>query len=385
MLKQWLSRLETVRRAETQEEREAIYRFRYRVYVEEFGRELGSPDHGRQWVTDADDEKPTTTLLYTGTPDNITGTVRLRHWSAGEVPHHEFEELSMDRFADIGRRNTGEIGRLMVRKSMRGKVIIASLLRASYEIFAGEEETDLVFCYCSPGLVRYYQQLAMRPFGGRLVNAPDGMMIPLVAVLSDRSYYRRMRSFLAPLVRRHFGPGKRAPLDLAPFRHLFTDGATGIEFEPERVWEQVESAWMPGESSELARLFQSVPRESLRQLLSRGQIVDIEARTLVTRKGFGERELYFILEGSFAATDEGRVLSHMGRGDLFGEIAFLDPEGRRTASVETRTTGRVLILRGRSVEKLMRRDPDLGGWLRDRLVRLMKERLGSATDIAAAA
>ncbi len=36
MLKQLLSRLEPVHRAETREQREAVYRFRYRVYVEEF-------------------------------------------------------------------------------------------------------------------------------------------------------------------------------------------------------------------------------------------------------------------------------------------------------------------------------------------------------------
>ena len=377
MLKLGLSRLEQVHRAETREEREAVYRFRYRVYVEEFGRELGSPDHDRKWVTDADDDKDTSTILYTGSPDNITGTVRLRHWRAGAVPHHDIEELSMDRFADIAERNTGEIGRLMVRKSMRGKMIIASLLRASYEIFAGEQRTDLVFCYCSPGLVRYYQQLAMRPFGGRLVNAPDGMMVPLVAVLSDRSYYKRMRSFLAPLVRRHFGPGKRDPLSLAPYRHLFADGATGIEFDPERVWEQLEASWMPGESTELAKLVESVPRESLHQLVASGQIVDVDEGTLVTRKGFSERELYFILEGCFAVTDEERLLRRMGRGELFGEIAFLDPAGRRTASVEALSAGRVLILRGRSVEKLMRRDGELGSWFRDRLDRLMTERLGS--------
>ncbi len=42
MLKSLLSRLQPVHQAVTREEREAVYRFRYRVYVEEFGRELGA-------------------------------------------------------------------------------------------------------------------------------------------------------------------------------------------------------------------------------------------------------------------------------------------------------------------------------------------------------
>ncbi len=157
------------------------------------------------------------------------------------------------------------IHRAETQEEMRGRVIVASLLRAAYEIFAGEQETDLVFCYCSPGLVRYYQQLAMRPFGGRLVAAPDGLMVPLVAV------------------------------------------------------------------------------------------------------------------------DDNRRLRTMGRGELFGEGAFLQPDGRRSATARAATDARVLILRGRSVEKLMRRDPALGSSLQDRLTALMAERLGHAAGVAAAA
>ncbi len=377
MLKQLLSRMETVHRAETREEREAVYRFRYRVYVEEFGRELGEPDHERKWVSDADDEAPYTTILYTGSAGNVTGTVRVRHWRAGEVPEHDLHELSIDRFCDFERLNTAEIGRLMVRKTMRGRVIVASLLRASYRILAGEHETDLTFCYCSPGLVSYYQGIAMRPFGGRLVNAPDGMMVPLVSVMSDHSYYKRMSSFLAPLVKRYFGSGKRARLDLAPYRHLFAHGATGIEFDGERVSGQVEDWLERQESSGLRSLLDSLAPESRHALLGRGLMLDVDVGTMITRKGFGERELYVILDGRCEVWADDRRLREMGEGELFGEIAFLQPEGRRTATVRAATRGRVLILRGRSIEKLMRRDPVLEtrfkGWLNS----LMAERLES--------
>lgn len=383
MLKQLLSRLEPVHRAETREEREAVYRFRYQVYVEEFGRELGSPDHRRKWVTDADDEAPYTTILYTGSVDNVTGTVRLRHWRAGEVPHHDLEELSMNRLPGIEGFNTGEIGRLMVRRSKRGRVVVASLLRVSYEIFAGEEGTDLVFCYCSPGLVRYYQQLAMRPFGGRLVAAPDGMMVPLVAVLSDHAYYRRARSLLAPLVKRHFGPGKRDVLDLKPYLHLFAAGTTGIEFDPNRVWDQASEVLLR-DSGNGPSLLASLPANSIQPLVSSGLILDVEAGTLITRKGFGEHELYIMLDGRVEAVEDGRRLRSMGRGELFGESAFLR-NGRRTASVMAETRSRLLVLRGRSVEKLMRRDPALGSSLREKLAGLVTERHACRGRIMAAA
>ena len=45
MLIQWLMGLEKVLRAETLQEREAIYRFRYRVYVEELKKGFLDVDH----------------------------------------------------------------------------------------------------------------------------------------------------------------------------------------------------------------------------------------------------------------------------------------------------------------------------------------------------
>lgn len=385
MLKQLLSRLETVHRATTREEREAVYRFRYQVYVEEFGRELGSPDHGRRWVTDADDDKDTTTILYTGSVDKITGTVRVRHWRAGEVPHHDFEELSMDRFPDIDERNTAEIGRLMVRPSMRGKVIVASLVRASYELLAGEQHTDLVFCYCSPGLVRYYQHIAMRPFGGRPVLAPDGIMLPLVAVMSNRAYYRQTGSFLTPLVRRYFGPGKRRPIDLEPYRPLFAPLANGIELDAERVWEEVERTLLGDGARRPGSLLAELPAAAARDLVGRGLIVDVPAGTLVTRQGFREAELYVVLGGRFDADADGRVLGRAERGELFGEDALLDPGGRRTASVRAIEDGRVLVLRGRSLEKLLHRDPTLAEQVTAKLAEVFARRLPETPTAASAA
>lgn len=149
------SRREPVHIATTREEREAVYRFRYEVYYEEFGRELGAPDHERRQVTDDEDERSYTTILYTGSADHITGTLRLRCWGSGEVPHHDVEELSMDLFPGIERLRTAEMGRLMIRPSARGKRVVAALIRKAYELYACEFETDLARCVngskrCSP-------------------------------------------------------------------------------------------------------------------------------------------------------------------------------------------------------------------------------------------
>lgn len=370
---------ETVHRATTRQELDAIYRFRYQVYFEEYGRLLGTPDHQRQMVTDDEDELPTTTILYTGTGEKITGTVRLRHWQPGQVPHHDVEELSIDRFPRHEGLATGEIGRLMVRRSLRGQRIIAALLRSSYHIFAGEQGTDLVFCYCSPALVRYYQHLAMRPFGGRLVPAPDGMMIPMVSVLSDVGYYRSTGSLLASEAADYFGPGGRPILDTTPFRHLFAAGTTGIELEPTRIRQQLEATILETDSdtrrSQASELLSSLPDTALDQLLDEAMILDVDPDFLVTRQGFREREIFVLVEGGVAPVEQSasneQRLTTLGRGELFGQDSFLDPDGRRQLSYRTLRSCRLLVLRGRSMEKLIRRHAVLAEAVLQTLRRVM--------------
>jgi hypothetical protein len=95
--------LEQVHIAESNAEREAVFRFRYSVYAEELGRKLGNADHGRRRVHDEEDDKAYTLLLYTAAEDrSLTGTIRLRHWRPAEVPAKDWEAFSMERFEGLG-------------------------------------------------------------------------------------------------------------------------------------------------------------------------------------------------------------------------------------------------------------------------------------------
>ncbi len=375
MLTRWLTRLESIHRATTREELEAVYRFRYTVYVEEYGRELGRDTQDREWVHDADDEKPYSTILYSGSVDDMTGSVRLRHWRPGEVPQAEAEALSMHLFPDIDQRRVAEIGRFMIRRSLRGRLLLASFARAAYDQLAGEERSDLTFCYCSPGLVRYYRKLGARPFGGVLVPTVDGMMVPLVSVMSDHAYYRRMGSPLAPLVRRHFGPGKRPPVDATPYLRLF-ESDSHLELEPEKVWEELHEAVVEQRTA-AAKLLESLSPELIRRMSKGGFLMDVPEGTLVTRQGFSEQEMYVVLDGLFEVLDDDRRLCVMSRGELFGEVAFFRKSGRRSASVRALGDGRVMVLRGRSLEKMIADEPRLAAELLLAIGGILSERLTS--------
>ena len=377
MLTQWLTKLEPIHVARTTEELEAVYRFRYTIYHEEFGRQLGRVDHDRRWVWDSEDVKPYTSILYSGSTDDMTGTVRLRHWQPGEVPEYDVREMSMDLIPDLAERHTSEVGRFMIRKSLRGRLLLAAFARAAYDLLCGEQQTELSFCYCAPGLVNYYRKLGARPFGGRLVHTPDGMMVPLVSVVSDYDYYKRSGSPLAPLVRRHFGRGKRDPIPLEPYRHLFENDAGALEVDAEKIWGELQDAVAVEE--EFAPIFQTLPEAVIRQLTGQGFIIGVDAGALVTREDHAEEEMYLILDGEFEALHGEQRLTVMGKGELFGELAFFIPGHRRTASVRAVTEGRVLAVRARTLRKLIESDPATAAGLLLRIGTVMAERLAAAT------
>jgi CRP-like cAMP-binding protein len=379
MLKQWLTKLEPVHRVTSREELEAVFRFRYTVYYEEYGRSLGLVDHENKWVWDEEDESEFTSILYTGSLEDMTGTVRVRHWPPGQVNEHVKHELSMDVLPDIEHRHTGEIGRFMIRKSLRGRLLLAAFARETYDLLAGEKGTELVFCYCAPGLVHYYRKLGARPFGGRLVPTPDGAMVPLVSIISDHDYYKKAGSPLAPLVRRHFGRGKREPIDPEPYLHLFESEAQPVEVDPEQVWDALQSAVVE-EGEDSSSFADSLPEPILKKLTQRGFIINVTAGTLVTRQDYGEEEMFLILDGVFEARDGERLLRLMEIGELFGELAFFLPGHRRTASVYAVSDGRLLALRGKTLRDLIDSDPKAAAHVLLRIGRVMAERM--ATDTA---
>lgn len=377
MLLKWLSKLEPVHIATSREEYEAIYRFRYSVYYQEFGRLLGNPDHERKWVHDPEDEKETTTLLYSGSSDDITGTVRLRHWPPGKVPPDVMREMSMDLFPDIEQRATAEIGRFMIRRNKRGKLLLASFAQTTYDLLCGKHEVDLSFCYCAPNMVSYYRKFGARPFGGRMIQTPDDYMLPLVSIVSDHNYFKRVGSPLAPLVRRHFGHNKRSPIDIEPYYQLFENSSEVIETDPEEIWETLQNA-VTEEQGEVGSFLDQFSEDVVRKLMHRGFVMPAEAGAMLTRQGLRQQEMFVILDGLFEVLNGERQLAVLGKGQLFGEVAFFASSQKRVATVRCISAGRVLAIQAQTLRQLIDSEPKVAAEVLLKIAGLMADRLGAS-------
>lgn len=376
MFAQWLTRLETVRRAETAEERQAIYRFRYQIYCKEQGRVLGGVHHDTETVWDDDDELKSSVHLYTGTVDDISGVVRLRCWEPGRIPRHEFEILSLHVFPDIERTPVAELGRLMIRPTLRGKLVIPSLARAAYEFLSGEFRAQLAFGYCQVGLVKHYRKLGFRPYAAPLVRTPDCIGVALVTLLSDFDFHRSVGSPVVGQVRKYFSVAD-SRRDLERYGHLLVRDNTPIEADPSRIWTEIQTDFL-ADDAEQPSFLQSLPEKTVKLLSNSGFILSIAADMLVTKAGFGEREMFVILEGIFEAVDlDGRRLRIMSKGDLFGEVAFFRESGKRSASVRALSDGKLLVLRRRVLSEMMQSDPHSAAQILFSMGRVLSERLAT--------
>ncbi|QUR68731.1 cyclic nucleotide-binding domain-containing protein [Mycobacterium spongiae] len=364
----FLAALPEVRKAETEEEREAIFAFRYQVYGEELGRKLGT-EKGVKRTHDDEDDKPYSTLLYTADEKGITGTSRMRVWEPGEVPAKDFAKFSMERLPGIERLRTGEGERLMVRPDQRSGLVIAALSLAVLDLGRPDWYIDLLFGYCTPGLVPYYLNMGWRRYAGRMIPTPDGIHAPLVLVISDVEHFRSVGSFLAaPIERENF-----EPLDTAPFTELFEERNLPVQFDKELVRAAIDR----GVAADVGFLA-GISTEAIETLAEKGFVIQLPSGELLTEAGLGERELFVIIDGEFESFSEECVLRRMGPGEVVGEVAFFSSDGRRTASVRSVRDGRVLVLRRRVVDELRDSAPAVAAEILFHLARTLADRTGRA-------
>jgi GNAT superfamily N-acetyltransferase len=369
-----LARAERARAATTLEEREAIYRFRWSVYVEELGRKLGVGDPDRRWVHDAEDDRPYTTLLYTGSLEEMTGTMRVRHWAPGEVPPADRRTFSMQLFGGLDELSVCELGRFMIKPDARNRLVFVSLCREAYEV-AAARGLDLAFANCVPRLVALYVKLGFHPYPGSPISTPDGVEVPLVMVPSDEEHFERVGSFFASLVSRYYGPDRRPPLGTDRYRDLLDRGDLPYLTDPEAVWERVQRHL---ETSGRHGLLEALEPETVRKLATSGSLLTVPAGELLTEKGLSQQEMFLVVEGLFEAVDGDRRIGLVGEGEVAGEMAFFGTSGRRSASVRAVSDGRVLVLSRPFLDQLRATDPVCAADLLFHVARVLADRAVAA-------
>src|SRR4051812_14697767 len=80
-------------------EREAIYRFRYEVYVEQMHLYRSTADHERRWLRDVDDDGAV--LLYAALGGQVAGTIRINFGADAPFSREAEDTYELGRFRPV--------------------------------------------------------------------------------------------------------------------------------------------------------------------------------------------------------------------------------------------------------------------------------------------
>ncbi|MBT3222002.1 MAG: cyclic nucleotide-binding domain-containing protein [Proteobacteria bacterium] len=369
-----ISPLEKVTLAQTKEERDACARFGYDVYVKELGYNPPGTDHDRQIVWEELDDSPYARHYYAGPVDDIRGIIRLLVWPPGTVDPKLFRAYSMSLYQGIDKLSTMEVGRLMIRPKMRGKLIFPSLARRAFADGCSLG-VELGFAECRPGLVPHYRRMGLRPYRADLIQTPEGLMVPMVLVMSDLDYHHAVGSIAEDIVARVFGPGGRPVLDISAYASLLHEDVQRIEVDAERVWASIENDMA---IKRLApTLFDGVSDADRRAIVQGGLLLELQSGADVAVEGRSEQEIYLLLEGSLKVITGEHTVATLEAGEVFGEMAFFRPTCKRSATVRAVEPSRILALSRNFLERLKREHTDAALKILFNLGRIVSERLAA--------
>ncbi len=126
-------------------------------------------------------------------------------------------------------------------------------------------------------------------------------------------------------------------------------------------------------------IFQSLDRHNLKDIIPFLKLKKYPQNSTILKKGAPAQHLYIILSGSVDVLDEkGVCLSHLRRGDVFGEMSLIsgEPVGATIKVVETAT---IVFISGLNFKEVLNKFPSIQLYL----AQLLARRLANANVIRA--
>jgi CRP/FNR family transcriptional regulator, cyclic AMP receptor protein len=92
-------------------------------------------------------------------------------------------------------------------------------------------------------------------------------------------------------------------------------------------------------------LFRSLGKEEISEIANSSKETTFESGTSIVKEGDAGLGFYVIVDGQAIVKRKGRILSKIGRGSFFGEMALLDDQPRSADVVAAEPTKCLVLLR----------------------------------------
>jgi hypothetical protein len=361
--------------AETDEEKLAVYRLRYDVYVEEMGRYRGVADHGRRLLVEPEDA---TARIFYGAPEGeVVATSRFSWGGDALFSARQVEAYQLAPFlAEVALEAIVVAERGMVLPHLRGGPTFAQL-QARSRRFIQEKRIQLIFGACEPHLLPLYMGRGARPYVRHNINSPEaGYLIPIVTVVEDIAYLRTIGS---PIAANAIDYGADARIPACVERLINQAGVLSQKLSTaDAYWGEVQRA-IGDLAKDRPSALDGLCEDEAARCLGHSNVIECAAGDRVLKKGGVARNMFVVLDGTLEVRDGDQLLRVMSAGDVFGEIAFL-LEKPRTADVYAATDGvRVLSLAEGTIRKLIESDPSVAAQLLLNISKILCLRLLQST------
>jgi hypothetical protein len=360
-------------RAQSEQDREELFQFRYSVYVEEMGRYRRTADHRRRRLVEPEDAH---SVLYGARHDDqVVGTVRLTFGDDGFSPR-QIDQYSLGPFlAEVPAALMAVGERLMVAPQFRGSTLRRELRDLEFEDLEARG-VRLIFGDCEPHLLSMNLAAGGRTYAECNINSEEaGYLIPLVWFVDGTEG-------LAEAIGSLDGGGRPClpssiQAVLARSGPIYCASLTA----PEEYWGQVEAALERLEDEEL-HAFAGLDQSEAQECIARSTIIECAPGDRVLKQGGSSHNLFLVLDGTLEIRHRARLTNVLGPGDVFGEMAFLLELPRQSDVYAAASGAKILSLSDRTVHALMAEEPALAAKLLLNISRMLCGRLIKANAAA---
>jgi hypothetical protein len=358
-----------VRLAESEQDKEAVYRFRYSVYVEEMGRYQDTADHVGRRLVEPEDEKSFILMIRDTDDGAVVGTGRMS-WGGFGFSERQIDEYSLAPFLDALPHECIGVGeRVMVKPSLRGTGLIDQLMEHRNET-ALEHDVRIQFAACEPHLLSLYLGQGRRTYAHKNINTPEaGYLIPLVVFPEG------------PDALRGLGVGTAAGDLPACVAEILTGG--GAVMSPlmtgeEDYTDHLRSAMHEIEAQQISA-FHGFTDDEVERCLGHSTVIECATGDRVLKKGGVARNIFVVLDGTLEARDGERVVGVIRSGEVFGEMAFLLEQPRTLDVYAASDDVRVLCLSESTLRKMIAVDPEVAAKLLFNISKMLCVRIVKAS------
>lgn len=366
-----------VRRVETEAEKAALYRFRYEVYVVEYGM-TSEADHERRWLRDDNDDEAVSYALF-DEAGGVVGSLRCTHLADLSDPSALIEKFAMQ--PAIDRFGLGAVlttSRFILAPHLRHGRAIFRLMQAAHDDAVGRG-ARLNYGDCSPHLLPFYEQMGYRRYSQGFNDTAFGFKLPIVMLVRDRSYMQAVRSPLARLVPADADDAEARSWFVQAYPEFGAPMTAGI-MDPELFLDLLGQR-LSGEPAHHLSIMRGLDRDETGRLVAASTVIPLSPGDRVIRAGDRENTIYAILSGLAevrVSPPPAPPVRYLGAGDTFGEIGFLTGVAR-TADVIVRAPGEVLVLSGEVFDRLLRQEPAIAAKVLRNLAGELAARLTETT------